>query len=368
MQRIHLVNVGETNGGDLLMAMTAVARLRERLGPLAVTVNGRSVRDVSDLRVRSYGNATLRVRVARKFRRMFIRAPLASRYGSGDLVLDCNGYRHGGIWPASNLADDIAAAATIRARGARLVLLPKSCGPFDAGTGALFAQLAANADLVYCRDRESLRLCSPYTSRARLCPDFTVGSPGLPAAPQPGQRRGIVIIPNSKLVETGMFADFNAYARFIATCAGQLSATHRECRVLFHQARDVHELRQRLDALAVPSVFHDDPRAAKAELARAALVFSSRYHGMIGALTSGTPCLVLGWSHKYAGFLEFYPDGQQWLVPEVSAAAVAQRASWIGSAEHQAGIAQQLAAGNRDIALRSEAMWDEIAQLAGAPR
>jgi hypothetical protein len=140
-----------------------------------------------------------------------------------------------------------------------------------------------------------------------------------------------------------------------------------ECRVLFHQDKDYRELHHRLARLGVPWMFDADPRACKAELARAWLVLSSRYHGMIGALSSGTPCLVLGWAHKYAGFLDFYPGGQDLLVTEATLAAVAERAAWIGSPDVHAAVCERLVQGNSVIVARTEAMWDQIAKLESAP-
>lgn len=77
---------------------------------------------------------------------------------------------------------------------------------------------------------------------------------------------------------------------------------------------------------------------------------------MIGALSSGTPCLLLGWTHKYAGFLEFHPQGQELLVPEATLAAIAGRVRWISSPGVHEKTCERLARGNRDITTRTEAM------------
>jgi colanic acid/amylovoran biosynthesis protein len=354
---MHLVNVGLNNCGDLLMAMTAASRLMQRLGPRAVSVNGLEC-DVTQLRARGLARTPLLTRLARALRPRG--RAIAHDYGPGELVLDCNGYRHGGIWPDANLADDLALATRVRDSGAHLVLLPKSCGPFGAGAGAQFARLAASADLLYLRDEESMRLCSPYTSRARLCPDFTIG---MPVASPDQTRHGIIVVPNSKLVETGVFAGHDAYARFIAQCMRVLEGLGQPCSVLFHQTKDVRRLREPLQRRGIVTTFHDDPRAAKTALARAWLVVSSRYHGAVGALTSGTPCLVLGWSHKYAGLLRFYPGGGEWLVPEATPEALAARVSWMTTPGRREAVFACIAQGNRDIAARTEAMWDEVAGL-----
>lgn len=362
MKSIHIVNVTTGNGGDLLMAMAAAEKLCARLGQRRIVLDGRVVPDVRELRVTSL-LLPKPLRWISRLRRKNDRKRAIRSIRHGELVLDANGYRHANIWPAAHLENDIALAAAVRERGAHLVLLPKSYGPFDAARGARFADLVESADLAWARDEESLRMCQPFTSRLQLCPDFTIGmrAPHKPA--DDGQRRGVLLVPNSKLVERGFIADFDAYARFLAECSERLATREHACRVLFHQDKDYRRLHRRISRLGIPWLFNKDPLACKTELARAWLVLSSRYHGMIGAISSGTPCLVLGWAHKYGGFLDFYPGGRELLVPQPSVDAVSERAAWISSPGVRADVIKRLGEGNHAIAAQSELMWDSIAGL-----
>lgn len=362
MIAIHIVNVTTGNGGDLLMAMAAAHKLCARLGSRRIILDGREVADINSLRVTSL-LLPKPIRWISRLRKENDRRKAVRSIRRGELVLDANGYRHGNLWPAGHLELDIALGTAVRERGAHLVLLPKSYGPFDAARGARFAELVELADLAWARDEESLRICQPFTSRLQLCPDFTIGMPA-PGKPVDGEpRRGVLLVPNSKLVERGFIADFDAYARFLAECAERLATKEHACRVLFHQDKDYRRLNKRLSRLGIPWVFNKDPLACKAEFARAWLVLSSRYHGMIGALSSGTPCLVLGWAHKYGGFLDFYPGGRELLVREASVDAVMERAAWICSPEVREDVIQRLVRGNREVAAQAELMWDQIARL-----
>jgi len=362
VKTIHIVNVTTGNGGDLLMAMAAAHKLCARLGRRRIVLDGRMVADINGLRVTSL-LLPKPLRWISRLRRENDRKRAIRSIRPGELVLDANGYRHGNIWPARHVEDDIALAAAVRERGAHLVLLPKSYGPFDAARGSRFADLVDLTDLAWARDEESLRMCQPVTSRLQLCPDFTIGVPAPGKLADSKERRGILLVPNSKLVERGFIADFDAYARFLAECSERLATRQHACRVLFHQDKDYRRLHRRLSRLGIPWVFNKDPLACKTELARAWLVFSSRYHGMIGAISSGTPCLVLGWAHKYGGFLDFYPGGRELLVAQPSIDAVAERAAWINTPEVREGVIRRLVQGNRAIAAQSELMWDQIASL-----
>jgi len=365
MTRVHLVNVGESNGGDVLMAMAAAANLERRLGPLTLTVNGRSLRDAAALRIRGAPQSGLDRFSQRLVRAFGPRVILPEqRFRAGDLVLDANGYRHGGIWPEENLERDLVLAGLARAAGARVALLPKSYGPFDARSGALFGRLAAAVDLAYARDAESFGHCRPWSAAVRLRPDFTISVAAAPGGSAPEvPARPVLVVPNAKLVERGIVAHFDAYADFVAACVRHLAFLGRPVRVLFHQAKDVRELDARLGARGIARSFHADPRQAKAELRDAHLVVSSRYHGMIGALTQGTPCLVLGWSHKYGGFLDRYSLGRQLLIGAASVEALAERLAWIGQGDHRAAVRASLEEGNAALAREAQALWDEVAGL-----
>lgn len=362
-RRIHLVNVGENNGGDIMMAMAATEALRARLGPLPLIVNGRRPAATPALRVTPHAGASrlggLLSRLSRRLRR-------DQDYRPGDVVVDVNGYRHGDIWGMDAMLDDARRAARARAAGAHYILLPKSYGPFTGQAADAFRELVDAASLVYARDRQSLASCVEIGARSevRHCPDYTIAvAPSAAPAPTAGARPAALYIPNCKLVERGRFASYEQYAGFVGASLAALRRRGYEPAVLFHQSKDVARLSGALLGQGARCHFFDDPRRAKALIGSAALVVSARYHGMISALTQEVPCIVHAWSYKYAGFLDLYEDGQALLVADDSLAALAARLEQLQDGEARAGLQLRLRAGNLAIAAQCQAMWDDIGRL-----
>ena len=362
MSHLHLVNLGIHNGGDLLMAMAAGSRLRGG-GPLVV--DGRWTAHVDELRIahgqRNWLDRLKRTLAAARASGLSAGSPL---FRSGDLVLDINGFRHGERWPEKNLTDDLERAYAIRKAGAHYVLMPKSYGPFNERTGPMMRELLALADLAYARDRLSIDHCLAFGAAPRFSPDYTIDiQPPAGVAMPAHDRRSVVYIPNSKLVERGLFEDFASYAVYIRDCVRAVQGRGFRVTVLFHQGKDLGALKIPLQQYGLNCEFHANPLKAKGVLRQSAFVVSSRYHGMIGALTQDVPCLVMGWSYKYAGFLEYCPAAQPLLIHDVSTDSFVSKLDWLLEEGRIPALRKDLATSNQALAQRSAAMWADIARL-----
>jgi colanic acid/amylovoran biosynthesis protein len=59
-------------------------------------------------------------------------------------------------------------------------------------------------------------------------------------------------------------------------------------------------------SFAAEVVTHPDPRVLKGVIGSACVAAGSRYHALVGAMSSGVPAVGIGWSHKYeALFADF---------------------------------------------------------------
>lgn len=87
-----------------------------------------------------------------------------------------------------------------------------------------------------------------------------------------------------------------------------------------------------------------DPRVLKAVIAGSDMLVTSRFHAMISALSSGTPTLVVGWSHKYQEVMSEFGQSSA-VVPFESADADALRALAVSIHEERHRLSAEIKGG-----------------------
>jgi polysaccharide pyruvyl transferase WcaK-like protein len=94
---------------------------------------------------------------------------------------------------------------------------------------------------------------------------------------------------------------------------------------------------------------------------RCECVAVSRFHAMIGALAAGVPCLVLGWSHKYAEVMaEFGLEG--YVVDHAEADAVAFGQRLTALCRERDEVAERIAERLPEVVERSRAQFREVVE------
>lgn len=286
-----------------------------------------------------------------------------------DVVLDASGFGYGDVWGLRKLQRRLVPVATgWKSARNTLVLLPQALGSFaQAGMAQAMRQVLATADLVFVRDQASLRhvqaLGGPQGA-VRSSPDFTpLLQPALPAR-LAHLRGAALLIPNEKMVGADA-ARRRSYLAFLALAAHRLAASGRRVLLLVHEAAGDLALAHALNAgLAQPVEILDEPSplVTKAVIAAADVCVSSRFHGLVSALSSGVPSLACGWTHKYAELMADYgcpafnidlSDPQAW---------PAQLDALIAAAQ-QGTLRAALLQAAQDQRLQSEAMWRSVFAL-----
>lgn len=288
-----------------------------------------------------------------------------------DVLLDASGFGYGDYWGLPKLRDRLTRrVARWQKDGRRAILLPQALGPFEGpGMAQAFRSALDRLDLTFVRDATSERYVNavaiPGRHRIRRAPDFTnLLKPELPARLDPLRGRAMVI-PNEKMVAGRTPAARRTYLRFLATAISEIRGSGREPVVLVHEGSQDRGLADELNTLLErPAEVVEEPSAlvTKAIISVAEIAVSSRYHGLVSALSSSVPSLACGWSHKYVELMTDYgcPD----LVVDVD-----QPESWVPrlrtlmKRSNDEGFRRSL--GDRAAAekTKSERMWADVLEV-----
>ncbi|RIV83047.1 polysaccharide pyruvyl transferase family protein [Aurantiacibacter zhengii] len=231
-----------------------------------------------------------------------------------DVLLDASGFGYGDFWGLRKLERRLSGRLeNWKDSSKKAILLPQALGPFaEDGMAAAFAKAVDKLDLVYVRDEVSMQHVIdvlPQEAKIRKAPDFTnLLAPDLPARLEHLIGTAFVI-PNEKMVHGKGNAIRAQYLSFLVDAVEAIRKTGREPAILLHEGQKDLALARELNSILtseVPVIDEPDALVTKALIGRAELIVSSRFHGLVSALSAGVPALACGWSHKYRELMADY--------------------------------------------------------------
>ncbi|MEN9840101.1 MAG: hypothetical protein RL177_1580, partial [Bacteroidota bacterium] len=253
--------------------------------------------------------------------------------------------------------------------GKTVILLPQAFGPFRVPElRKEMAVIFKEADRVYVRDAVSLRHVNGIHTGPNVLqtPDFTnLVAPIVPKNAGEFAER-VAIIPNIKMIE----AVPKGGPGYIDTMAGIIAAIRKEGRepfLLLHEADKDVEVAKLINATqSVPMqvVAETHPLLIKGIIGASYAVVTSRFHGLVSALSQGVPCIATSWSHKYEELLaEYdYPQGLIGKDTDVSVRVASMLDAGVQVAERAHLNAKAI--GYKEDTKR---LWAEIESLLSAP-
>jgi colanic acid/amylovoran biosynthesis protein len=287
-----------------------------------------------------------------------------------DVVLDASGFAYGDYWGLPKLQHRLLRVARHWKNPDRtLILLPQALGPFDGrGMSSAWREAQRSADLVYVRDRVSMayvKAAGALGANVQLSPDFTnLLHPTLPER-LAGVRGAFLVIPNERVV--GKDASRRAgYLEFLRVCAERFMATGRTVLLLVHEGAGDRRLAMELNALLsrpVEVIDEPSPLVTKAVIGAAHATVSSRYHGLVSALSAAVPSAACGWAHKYGELMSDYG------CPQLNIDLSADAGSWSHKLDQLVQAAQadaaraELRAAAQQQQERSQEMWANVFSL-----
>jgi colanic acid/amylovoran biosynthesis protein len=232
-------------------------------------------------------------------------------------------------------------------------------------------QLYDAASLVYARDQLSYsfakNLIDGSADKLRLAPDITIFVQPDSSTPLPEQPYACVV-PNMRVLDRGSAEWQRTYMAELRQTI-QLLRSHK-LRVILVEHEKTGDDRRLIDELfaefggdSVQICDDPSPRRLKAVLGGARLVVASRFHAAVGALSSGTPTIVLGWAHKYNALMADFGAGD--FVHDATDEWPHLEGLLLQLIDDQLRSAHQKILRERKEAMRpaNDAMWDEAVKL-----
>lgn len=284
-----------------------------------------------------------------------------------DVLLDASGFGYGDYWGLPKLRDRLAGRLNWwKADGRKAILLPQALGPFEApGMADAFRAAVDRLDLSFVRDAASqahVQAIMPGDARVVRAPDFTnLLKPELPMRLN-ALRGAALVIPNEKMVAGKGAEVHERYLDFLVAAVAAIRASGREATILLHEGSQDRALADALNGrLDRPAAIVDEPSAldTKAVISVAELIVSSRFHGLVSALSSGVPALACGWSHKYRELMADYGCPDLALDLDDREAWSPSLTALLDGAGSEAFRAQ-LAAAAAEERGKTEAMWAQV--------
>ncbi|QNL51626.1 polysaccharide pyruvyl transferase family protein [Olivibacter sp. SDN3] len=286
-----------------------------------------------------------------------------------DAVLDGSGFAFGDFWgeakAGQRLADHIH---KWKLHGKKIIVLPQAFGPFT--EPALISKMETilnEADLIFARDKYSfdyLKTLKANQQHIFLKPDFTNLIKGLKPVDFNPDELEVAIIPNNKLLESSTFKDRDDYLNVLNRIVTKVQSLGRNPFFLIHEgAKDLQlakDVNQKFGQ-DIPILKEDDPLKVKGIIGLSKAIITSRFHGLVSALSQAIPCLCIGWSHKYLALMEDYGFVEGLLSNEdLHSEEVERKIELVIKPDTAREISEKLHQAGKKQKELSEEMWEQV--------
>lgn len=254
----------------------------------------------------------------------------------------------------------------------KVVLLPQAMGPFTSKQiRNAFAQVVEKADLVFPRDEISYKHVTDLVGEQKhviQAPDFTNLVKGVVPEEFKGKEGRFCIIPNYRMIDKTSPEESRKYIPFLVNCTQNLLKQKIRPFILIHGGEQDYWLAKEVckqcgEELEI--VREVNPLKIKGIIGTCRGVISSRFHGLVSALSQGVPALATGWSHKYEMLFADYSFLEGCISVDSSDSEIKKGIVQITDETNVAQLKQKLTEAAQIQKQRSEKMWDRVFKCIG---
>lgn len=293
-------------------------------------------------------------------------------------IVDAGGFRLGDQWVDNYSHDGIALWTNIykaiKEKGGKNIFLPQAFGPFRKSLSREFIEsIYPFVDLLIAREQESynnLMEIFDDDGKIQLFPDFTnIYQPVLTDEEKNTLKNftgRICIIPNSKMITHTEKQVADSYVSFMAQLAQTIKRKGYKVLFLNHEGNAdenlikqiIKETREEFD-----SVSGLNADQVKWLIRESKLVVTSRFHGLVSALSQGVPAFCTSWSHKYHELLKDYEQEKNLLDVRQPIEGIEKLLSLLDSNESMAKTRIVLNKNAEIQKQKSLEMWNKVEKI-----
>lgn len=284
-----------------------------------------------------------------------------------NVVLDAAGFSYSDQWGLGATSELARSSKRWKKHGATVILLPQAFGPFTTPKiRDALKKAAENTDLIFARERESYQhLVDVLGERPqiKIAPDFTNLLSGIVPDTFDRKSNRFCVVPNYRMIDKTTQGQSEAYLPFLINCVQYLLDKEQAPFLLIHEGDNDLMLAKKIAEKVkgnVPIIKEDHPLKIKGILGACEGVISSRFHGLVSALSQGVPSLATGWSHKYQMLFEDYGFDEGLMDVLKSEAEIKAKIDMIIDPEAKKNLQKELQIKSADIKKETEEMWNQV--------
>lgn len=281
-----------------------------------------------------------------------------------DLLLDAGGFQFSDQWKLNvkQVKEKEKYYKKLKENGTRLVLLPQAFGPFKTTYGKEIVKILDDyTDLIFARDEQSYEClvnAGAKESKINISCDFTLPVKGIIPAPFQHLKGAVCLIPNHKMISPKN----NNKDKYIGLLKNIIHLYEKKGHPVFmlnHEGfRDKNLCAEvnTVNETKIPVVDGITALEVKGLIGNSHTVISSRFHGVVSALSQGVPCLATSWSHKYE--MLFKDFGQEDRILTEDADWATNKEKIVTLEQNHETIAENIKAVKAPLLLKTKKMWE----------
>lgn len=365
------IRVGSySNKGDALMLQAIIDKLGSSFDLVTIP-------RIADYKIRASLNLYQKIHlgrfeniIANKFN-YFIPGKIRKYYGlvlekEISAVLDASGFAYGDQWGTYKLEQLAKAVRRWKKQEKKIILLPQSFGPFTSPLSKkLIGYVIKNSDLIYTRDKKSLEYLLELNDDSekiiKYCPDFTIGLKGIKKNLKISPR-SVAVILNHRMIDNTDIKIAQNYLPFLKKCIEILLEKELEPFILLHDDIEEEIAKQLRESLSYPVkiITDNNPRILKGIIGCCRMVVSSRFHGLINALSQNIPVLATGWSHKFEMLFDSYGCTEYLVSPLISDRDLNKKINNLLNVNTRKDLINNINLTNKKNSVLVQKMWKEV--------